>query len=161
MRKSVFLSTGMLVILSIGLFYWEDDPGNLQDGSRNVVSDVNASPNGSIATTEDQTTGDADMDIHLNSEDIDEIQVNVGDRVLLESLRQAVVPPYLMIMPFYVLPEFIHFVESRPLDEDGVHGTIFVLDVKAAGQGELTVGFKDMQSGNITHQKVLPCTSID
>jgi hypothetical protein len=99
------------------------------------------------------------MDIHLKSEDIHEIKVNAGDRVFLESLRQTVIPPYLMIMPFYDLPEFIHFIESRPLDEDGVHGTIFVLEVKAAGQGELTVGFKDMQTGNITHKKVLRCTS--
>lgn len=99
------------------------------------------------------------MDIHLKSEEINEIQVNVGDRIYLESLRQTVIPPYLMIMPFYELPEFIHFVESRPLDEDGVHGTIFVLDVIAAGQGELTVGFKDMQNDNTTHKKVLLCTS--
>ena len=101
------------------------------------------------------------MDILLKSEEINEMHVNVGDRIYLESLRQSVIPPYLMIMPFYVLPEFIQFVETRPLDEDGVHGAIFVLDVIAADQDELTVGFKDLQNGNITHKKVLLCTSSD
>lgn len=102
--------------------------------------------------------GDSRMEIYLSSEDIKEISVRVGERILLESLRQAVVPPYVMIMPFYVLPDFINYVESRPLDEDGVHGTIFVLDAHAPGQGELKIGFKDMQSGEVTHEKVLSIT---
>jgi hypothetical protein len=143
------------------IFYWEESPGNHQHVSHNFTNGAIASQKSDGAVTENRTRGDDDMDIHLKSEDINEIKVNVGDRIFLESLRQAVIPPYLMIMPFYELPEFIHFVESLPLDEDGVHGTIFVLEVKAAGQGELTVGFKDMQSGHITHKKVLRCTSND
>jgi hypothetical protein len=102
--------------------------------------------------------GDSRMEIYLSSEDIKEIRVHVGERIMLESLRQAVVPPYVMIMPFYVLPDFIHYVESRPLDEDGVHGTIFVLDAHTQGQGELKIGFKDIQSGEVTHEKVLSVT---
>jgi hypothetical protein len=99
--------------------------------------------------------GDGKMEEFLRSEEIKEINMRVGDRILLESLRQAVVPPYLMIMPFNVLPDFIRCAESRPLEEDGVHGTIFVLDALASGQGSLTIGFKDLQSGEVTHQKVL------
>ena len=102
--------------------------------------------------------GDSKMEIILSSEDIKEIRVRVGERIMLEYLRQAVVPPYVMIMPFYVLPDFIQYVESRPLDEDGVHGTIFVLDAHTPGQGELKIGFKDMQSGEVTHEKVLSVT---
>ena len=102
--------------------------------------------------------GGSRMEIYLSSEDIKEIRARVGDRILLESLRQAVVPPYVMIMPFYVLPDFIHYVESRPLEEDGVHRTIFVLDAHTRGQGELKIGFKDMQSGEVTHEKVLYVT---
>ncbi len=97
------------------------------------------------------------MDIHLKAEEINEIQVREGDRIFLESLRQSVVPPYLMIMPTYDLPDFIRFVELRSLDEDGVHGAIIVLDVTATGQGQLTVGFKNIQTGNVTHKKVLAC----
>ena len=95
------------------------------------------------------------MGIHLNAEDINEIRANVGDMILLESLRETVAPPYLMLMPFCDLPDFMHLAEQRPLDEDGVHGTIFVLEVKTAGQGELTVGFKDLQNGSITHKKIV------
>lgn len=95
------------------------------------------------------------MAIHLNAETIDEIRAHVGDTIFLESLRESVVPPYLMLMPFCDLPDFMRLVEQRPLDEDGVHGTIFVLEVLAAGQGDLTVGFKDLQSGSITHKKTI------
>jgi hypothetical protein len=105
--------------------------------------------------------GNCTMEIYLRTEDITEIRVGVGVRILLESLRQAVVPPYVMIMPYYILPDFIRYVESRPLEEDGVHGTIFVLDAHAPGNGELTIGFKDMQSGEVTHQKVLSVTVSD
>ncbi len=105
--------------------------------------------------------GDTKMIAYLRSEEITEIHLRVGERVLLESLRQAVVPPYLMIMPYYVLPDFIRYVESQPLKEDGVHGTIFVLDAHAPGEGELTIGFKDMQSGAVTHQKELTITVMD
>jgi hypothetical protein len=96
------------------------------------------------------------MEVYLRAEDIKEIHVRVGERVLLESLRQAVVPPYLMILPFQDPPGFFRYIESRPLEEDGVHGTIFVFDVEASGQGQLTVGFRSMESGEITHQKVIP-----
>lgn len=97
------------------------------------------------------------MDIHLKAEEITEIKGRVGDRILLESLRQSVIPPYLMIMPTYDLPDFIRFVELRSLNEDGVHGAIIVLDVIASGRGVLTVGFKDIQTGKITHKKGLAC----
>jgi hypothetical protein len=105
--------------------------------------------------------GNYTMEVYLRSEEITKINVRVGERILLESLRQAVVPPYVTIMPFYIIPDFIKYVESRPLDEDGVHGTIFVLDAHAPGQGEVTIGFKDMQKGEVTHQKVLSVTVSD
>ncbi len=106
-----------------------------------------------------QRRGNEPMAIYLKAEDINEFEVNVGDTVYLESLRQSVVPPYLMIMPFIQLPETLILKESQPLEEDGVHGTVFVLEVTAPGRNELTVGFKDLQYGTVTHEKVLLCIS--
>jgi hypothetical protein len=133
-----------------------------------LVVDAPSPINGKATTTQSKAIaagvfrkGDCTMEIYLRTEDITEINVGVGKRILLESLRQAVVPPYVMIMPYYILPDFVRYVESRPLEEDGVHGTIFVLDAHAPGNGELTIGFKDMQSGEVSHQKVLSVTVSD
>ncbi len=99
------------------------------------------------------------MAIYLKAEDIREFEVNVGDTVYLESLRQSVVPPYLMIMPFIQLPESLLLKESETLEEDGVHGTVFILEVISPGRNKLTVGFKDLQYGTVTHEKSLLCIS--
>ena len=101
------------------------------------------------------------MVIHLKAEDLNEFEVHVGDTFHLESLRQAVVPPYLMLMPFIHLPDTLKLKGSQPLDEDGVHGTIFILEVVSLGRGRITVGFKDMQHGKVTHEKELLCTSSE
>ncbi len=161
MKKIVYFFMANLVILLIEPLCAKDLPGSPQDVPCNVTHSAITSQDDHGTATKNRTRGAGKMDIHLKAEDINEIQVNVGDKIFLESLRQAVVPPYLMIMPFYDLPEFFQFVEARPLDEDGVHGTVFVFDVKSSGQGELTVGFKDMQNGTITHKKVLRCSSSD
>ena len=99
------------------------------------------------------------MTIHLKTENISEFELNVGDTVYLESLRQSVVPPYLMIMPFIQLPESLILKETLPLEEDGVHGAVFVLEAKLPGRNKLTVGFKDLQHGTVTHKKFLFCIS--
>lgn len=99
------------------------------------------------------------MNIKLRAEEIGKITANVGDTIYLESLRQAVVPPYLMLMPFCNLPEFIELVETKSLGEDGIHGVTYVLKVKSRAEGKLVIGFKDMQTGKITHNKVILCKS--
>ena len=66
------------------------------------------------------------------AEKIDELDIPVGTTVTLESLRQAVVPPYLMLMPFIEVPDGIVVEEQRALDEDGVHGCTYVLQAAAA-----------------------------
>ncbi len=84
------------------------------------------------------------------------IEVRVGQRFELESLRQSVVPPYLMLMPFLELPNFLELEEQRPLGEDGVHGCVFAVRAMGPGQSELVVGFRDLQTGETTHRKSLP-----
>lgn len=97
------------------------------------------------------------MKIKFRAEETGKITANVGDIIYLESLRQAVIPPYLMLMPFCDLPGFIELVETNSLGEDGIHGVTYVLKVKSKAEGQLVVGFKDMQTGKITHQKEIIC----
>ena len=91
----------------------------------------------------------------FRSELIDDLNIPVGGSVKLESLRVAVVPPYLMLMPFIKLPEWIVLEEQLALDEDGVHGCIYVLNAAHAGAGEIEIGFQDMQTREVTHSKVI------
>ena len=74
----------------------------------------------------------------------------------LESLRQAVVPPYLMLMPFVEVPEPLEVESQQRLDEDGVHGSVFHLRGTKPGQGELVVGFRDLRTNEVTHRKSIP-----
>jgi hypothetical protein len=92
-------------------------------------------------------------------EKIDELEIPVGGTVELESLRQAVVPPYLMLMPFVEVPDGIVVEEQRALDEDGVHGCVYVLQATAACKGDLIVGFRDMRANQVTHRKVIHLTA--
>ena len=93
------------------------------------------------------------------AEKIDELDIPVGTTVTLESLRQAVVPPYLMLMPFIEVPDGIVVEEQRALDEDGVHGCTYVLQAAAASEGDLAIGFRDMRTNQVTHQKVIHLTA--
>jgi hypothetical protein len=84
---------------------------------------------------------------------VQQISVSKGDTFRLESLRQAVVPPFLMLLPFVELPSFLKLQTEEGLEEDGVHGSRFVILAVAAGEGNLRVGFRDLQTDRITHQK--------
>lgn len=83
------------------------------------------------------------------------VQMRVGQQVTLESLRQAVVPPYLMLLPFLEVPACVRVVKQEGLEEDGVHGCIFTLEGLALCEGKLRVGFRDLQNGQVTHEKTI------
>ena len=87
------------------------------------------------------------------AETVTQLNLMVGDRVQLESLRQAVVPPYIMLMPFLTLPDEIQLERQTVLDEEGVHGCTYELLVKAPCHDVMELGFRDLKSGEITHQK--------
>jgi hypothetical protein len=90
---------------------------------------------------------------------IDSLNIPVGTSVKLESLRQAVIPPYLMLMPFIEVPEGIAVEDQYALDEDGIHGSISVLRAEASCEGELVIGFRDIQTGEVTHRKTIHLTT--
>ena len=87
------------------------------------------------------------------AEEISDLKMNKDSSVQLESLRQPVIPPYLMLMPFIELPEGVVMETQINLEEDGVHGCIFQLAARSACRGKIRIGFRDMQSGETTHQK--------
>jgi hypothetical protein len=92
---------------------------------------------------------------HERAEDLDELHLSVGDRVDLESLRAAVVPPHLMLLPFLEAPDPIAVEGQHGLDEDGVHGSVYELRADKPGTGELVVGFRDLRTQEVTHRKAI------
>jgi hypothetical protein len=99
--------------------------------------------------------------VTFRAADVDSIQVKVGENVTFESLRQAVVPPYVLIKPFLELPSFVSLVSQTGLTEDGVHGAIFVFRANAVGNGTLQVGFQDVRTGKIVIRKFISVKAED
>lgn len=93
--------------------------------------------------------------VDYRATDAGRIDLKIGEIRSLESLRQAVVPPYVMIVPFLELPTWIELVRQDNLEEDGIHGCIFTLRALAAGEGVLRVGFRDLMKGNVVIKKCI------
>jgi hypothetical protein len=91
--------------------------------------------------------------VDYSAADVVHIDMKVGDIRTLESLRQAVVPPYVMIIPFLELPACVELVSQKDFEGEGVHGCVFTLRATAAGEGVLRVGFRDVRTGNVVIEK--------
>lgn len=89
----------------------------------------------------------------------DSLKIDVGETIELESLRQPVAPPYLMLMPFVDVPDEVIVEGQSRLDEDGVHGCVYQLKAKKTCEGEIVIGFRDIQTGEVTHRKVIQITA--
>jgi hypothetical protein len=92
--------------------------------------------------------------------DVSRIEIRLGETRTLESPRQAVVPPFVMILPFIELPSFVNLVRQDNLNEEGVHGCTFTLRGIAAGDGRLRVGFRDLRSGQVVIEKTIGITVL-
>ena len=64
-----------------------------------------------------------------------------------------------MLMPFVEVPDGIVVEEQHSLGEDGVHGCVYHLRAAKASEGEIVVGFRDIQTGEVTHRKVIPVSA--
>ncbi len=93
------------------------------------------------------------------AEQVNSLNIPIGTAVKLESLRQAVIPPYLMLMPFIDVPEGLIVDAQYALDEDGVHGCVYVLKATAVCEGDLVIGFRDIQTNEVTLRKVIHVTT--
>jgi hypothetical protein len=91
--------------------------------------------------------------VDFRAGEVERIDLKVGETRTLESLRQAVVPPYILIVPFLEMPPMLELVHQVGLDEDGVHGAVFTLRATAAGEGFLQVGFRDLREGKVVIEK--------
>lgn len=89
------------------------------------------------------------------AEDLNALRLQVGERVDLESLRAAVIPPHLMLLPFVEVPETIEVEGQDRVEEDGVHGAVFHLLAHTVGEGVLVVGFRDLRTLEVTHRKAV------
>jgi hypothetical protein len=87
--------------------------------------------------------------------DVESIHLAVGEELELESLRQNVAPPYVMLEPFVETPGGIEVESQEALPEDGVHGLVYRLRAGRPAHGEIVVGFKDIFSGEVTHRKAI------
>ena len=86
---------------------------------------------------------------------INRIEIPIGTAFKLESLRQAVIPSYLMLMPFIELPQGIVLEDQFPLDEDGIHGCIYQLKAMEVCEGDIIIGFRDIRTNEVTHHKLI------
>jgi hypothetical protein len=93
--------------------------------------------------------------MEAKAEDVDAIDLKVGEKLDLESLRAAVTPSQLMLIPFVEPPEGIEVEGQDGLGEDGVHGSVFHLAARESGEGQLVVGFKDLRTSEVTHRKAI------
>lgn len=87
--------------------------------------------------------------------EVDELHLAVGEELELESLRETVAPPYVMLQPFVEAPGGLEVESQEALPEDGVHGSVYRLRAGRPAHGELVVGFRDIVSGEVTHRKAI------
>jgi hypothetical protein len=91
----------------------------------------------------------------FRASDADRIDVKVGETIALESLRQAVVPPYVMIVPFIEPSDGLEVLGQDGLGEDGIHGCVYRLRASQAGEGSLRVGFRDLRTQAIVKERTI------
>ena len=87
--------------------------------------------------------------------DVEQIRLEVGQTITLDSLRQAVAPPYVLVVPVLELPPFIELLRDERPEGEGVHGATYTLRALAAGTGTLRVGFRDLRSGEMVKEKMI------
>jgi hypothetical protein len=78
-----------------------------------------------------------------------------GEAVKLESLKKAVVPPFLLIIPFVKLPDFVKLTMQDNLVGEGVQGCVFSIIAIKPGMGKLSTGFKELSSGKPVLEKTI------
>lgn len=93
--------------------------------------------------------------VDYRAEDVEHIEIGVGKTFTLDSLRQAVVPPYVLIVPVLDLPPVLELLREDGAEGEGVHGVTYTLRAVATGDGTLRVGFRDLRSGSIVREKTI------
>jgi len=89
----------------------------------------------------------------FDAEQVESLQVRVGEQVTLVSPRLAVLPPYRLLDAFVEVPETVEVADKAPLDYEGAYGATFCLRATARGTGHLIVGLRDVRTGEIRRSK--------
>lgn len=87
------------------------------------------------------------MNAYISAAEISQLKMKCGETIKMESLKKAVAPPFLMIIPFIELPDFVELARQDNLEEEGVHGCIFTLKALKPGKGKIITGFNDLKTG--------------
>ena len=91
----------------------------------------------------------------FRAEEDEQIEIGVGQTITLDSLRQAVAPPYVMVVPVLDLPPFLELLREDGPEGEGVHGVTYTLRALTPGGGALRVGFRDLRSGRLVREKTM------
>lgn len=93
------------------------------------------------------------MTMQARAADITHLRFTLSDTVRIESLKLAVAPPFILVIPFLHLPPFLELIQQERLEEEGVHGCFFTVKATAPGSGEMVTGFKDLREGTRVKEK--------
>ena len=94
-----------------------------------------------------------------NVEETGNISIKVDESFEVESMSVPVRPPHLMLEPFIELPASITMVEKIVPEEEGVHYVRYRLVCREKGTGAIMIGFKNIETGKVTHQKKITFTT--
>ncbi len=97
----------------------------------------------------------------IHAERSDTIRLALGEVVEVESLRLAVAPPNVLLVPVAEEPDVVEIVGHEPGGEDGVHVSLYRLRAVKAGTGQLRLGYKDLRSGELVAQKEITVKVVD
>jgi len=89
----------------------------------------------------------------------DHISLTVGETRTLESLRQAVVPPFVLILPFVELPPFVRLLSQDKFEEDGIHGCLYTIEATGPGSDSLRIGFRDLRTRQVVKERTIRLTA--
>jgi hypothetical protein len=89
----------------------------------------------------------------FDAEQIESLELRLGEPVTLVSPRLAVLPPYLLLDAFVQAPDSIEVGDKTPLDYEGAYGATFCIRATERGIRELVVGLRDARTGEVHRRK--------
>lgn len=96
--------------------------------------------------------------MNLLAEHIDKIDLKVGEELVLENFRVAVVPPHLNLEAFIDLPDNLSLLKTEHPEQEGSFESIFYLKANSAGSGILKIGYKDWDTNSNAREKEISVT---
>ena len=96
--------------------------------------------------------------MNLLAEHIDKIDLKVGEELVLENFRVAVVPPHLNLEAFIDLPENLRLLKTEYPEQEGSFESKFHIKADSAGSGIIKIGYKDWDTNSNAREKEIGVT---